>query len=47
MILQNKIISDLKKIKQAKFNEKDLDSDDDDDDPYDIEDFNPGAKNQD
>lgn len=45
--MQNKMIRDLKKIKSAKPDEKDLKSDDEEsDDPLDLEDFVPGSKDQ-
>lgn len=46
MIMQTKIIKDLSKIKKSKLDEeeREIKSDDSDDNPFDIEDFNPGAK---
>ena len=46
MILQSKIVADLTKIRPANKEEVEIKSDDDDDDPFDLEDFNPGAKDQ-
>jgi len=49
VMVQSKMIEDMKKLQ---FIHKDIDEDtfdpeEDIDDPFDMEDFNPGAKNQD
>lgn len=47
IILQSKMIADLKKLRRNNYDDQLEQSDEEPDDPFDMEDFNPGTKDQD